>query len=174
MSRLVEDLLLLARGDQVGDSTPAHELIAVGDLLEDAANSSRAAFPVRVINVAAAPGLQVVGDPDQLLRAVRNLVTNAAVHTAPERPILLRSGFDQGSMVIQVVDGGPGLPPDAAAHVFERFWRADKARSRVRGGSGLGLSIVASIVNAHGGTVRFDSSPEYGSTVTIRLPAVHY
>ena len=72
---------------------------------------------------------------------------------------------------IQVVDGGPGLPPDEAAHVFERFWRADKARTRARGGSGLGLSIVAAIVAAHGGSVRFDSTVESGSTVTVWLPA---
>ena len=73
-------------------------------------------------------------------------------------------------MIIQVIDGGPGLPPEEAAHVFERFWRADKARTRARGGSGLGLSIVASIVRAHGGSVRFDSTVEHGSTVTVWLP----
>ena len=111
----------------------------------------------------------MVGDRDQLLRVVRNLVTNAAVHTAPSA----RSGFGarlRAGVAIQVMDGGPGLPAEEAAHVFERFWRADKARTRARGGSGLGLSIVASIVQAHGGTVSFDSSVEAGSTVTVRLP----
>jgi two-component system OmpR family sensor kinase len=73
--------------------------------------------------------------------------------------------------VLRVADAGPGLPADEAPHVFERFWRADKARTRARGGSGLGLAIVASIVQAHGGTVWFDSSVERGSTVTVRLPA---
>jgi two-component system OmpR family sensor kinase len=113
----------------------------------------------------------VLGDRDQLLRVVRNLITNAAVHTAPERPILVRAHTDGGGAVIAVADGGPGLPPEQAAHVFERFWRADKARTRARGGSGLGLSIVAAIVQAHGGTARFDSSVESGSTVTVWLPA---
>jgi two-component system OmpR family sensor kinase len=64
------------------------------------------------------------------------------------------------------------LPPEQSAHVFERFWRADKARSRASGGSGLGLAIVASIVTAHGGTVRFDSTVETGSTVSLLLPAI--
>jgi two-component system OmpR family sensor kinase len=77
---------------------------------------------------------------------------------------------DGPAVAIQVVDAGPGLPPDEAAHVFERFWRADKARTRARGGSGLGLAIVATIVAAHGGTVRFDSSVEAGTTVTVWLP----
>jgi two-component system OmpR family sensor kinase len=113
----------------------------------------------------------VLGDHDQLLRVVRNLITNSAVHTAPGRPILVRTFTDAGGAVITVADGGPGLPPAQAAHVFERFWRADKARTRARGGTGLGLSIVAAIVRAHGGTVRFDSAVETGSTVTVWLPA---
>ena len=103
---------------------------------------------------------------------MRNLLTNAAVHTDPARPILATSALDGDRVVIQVIDGGPGLPPEEAAQVFERFWRADKARSRARGGSGLGMSIVAAIVAAHGGTVHFASSVEHGSTATIVLPAV--
>ena len=70
-----------------------------------------------------------------------------------------------------MIDAGPGLPPEEAAHVFERFWRADKARSRTKGGSGLGMAIVAQIVQTHGGTVRFDSSVQAGTTVTVLLPA---
>jgi two-component system, OmpR family, sensor kinase len=103
---------------------------------------------------------------------VRNLVTNAAVHTADGRPILVRSRDDGSGVLIQVVDGGPGLPPEQAAHVFERFWRADKARTRARGGSGLGMSIVAAIVRSHGGAVYFESSVEDGSTVSVWLPGV--
>jgi len=112
----------------------------------------------------------VFGDRDQLLRVVRNLVTNAAVHTRTDGPIAVDALRDGAEVLVRVTDAGPGLPPDEAAHVFERFWRADKARSRVRGGTGLGLAIVASAVSAHGGTVRFDSTVEGGSTVTVRLP----
>lgn len=170
MSRLVEDLLLLARGDANESHLAEKQLVDVGELLDDAVNGVRAAVPEReiVVDVMASP--HVVGDRDQLLRVVRNLVTNAAVHTAPGRPIHVRCGSVERSAVLQVIDGGPGLPPEEAAHVFERFWRADKARTRGRGGSGLGLSIVASIVRAHGGDVRFESTVEGGSTVTVWLP----
>jgi two-component system OmpR family sensor kinase len=170
MSRLVEDLLTLARSDQ-DDTPPTQHLIEVPDLLDDVVGGVRAAYPTRVIDVVCEPGLTVVGDPDQLVRVVRNLLTNACVHTREGGPIRVTGAADGTNVVIQVLDSGPGLPPEEAAHVFERFWRADRARSRARGGSGLGMSIVSSLVRANGGTVRFDSSVEHGSTVSVRLPA---
>jgi two-component system OmpR family sensor kinase len=172
MSRLVEDLLLLARGDADDAALAMHrELVDVADVLDDAVSGSRAAFPDRPISLDVASAPAVLGDRDQLVRVVRNLVTNAAVHTERGRPIYVRAFADAGGAVIIVADGGPGLPSDQAAHVFERFWRADKARTRARGGSGLGLSIVAAVIRAHGGSVRFDSSVEAGSTVSVWLPA---
>jgi two-component system OmpR family sensor kinase len=172
MSRLVDDLLLLARGDADGAAhLPDRVPVDIGDVLDDAVNSSRAAYPERPIDVEVAELPAVLGDRDQLLRVVRNLITNAVVHTAPGRPILVRGYPDAYGVTVTVADGGPGLPPEQAAHVFERFWRADKARTRARGGTGLGLSIVSAIVAAHGGSVRFDSSVERGSTVTVWLPA---
>jgi two-component system OmpR family sensor kinase len=174
MSRLVEDLLLLARGDADPAAQAAnYEPIAVADLLDDVVSNARAAFAQREIHLQVADAPTIVGDRDQLLRAISNLVTNAAVHTAEDRPITVRAFVDPAApagATIQVIDGGPGLPPEQAARVFERFWRADKARSRARGGTGLGMSIVAAIVRAHGGTVRFDSDVERGSTVTVWLP----
>jgi two-component system OmpR family sensor kinase len=173
MSRLVDDLLLLARGDSNGATHIAERVpVDVADVLDDAVHSSRAAHPDRRFDLSADALPAVLGDRDQLLRAVRNLITNAADHTAPERPILVRGFTDAGGAVVTVADGGPGLPPDQAAHVFERFWRADKTRTRASGGSGLGLSIVAAIVRAHGGSVRFDSDVDRGSTVTVWLPAM--
>ncbi|WP_375503397.1 sensor histidine kinase [uncultured Jatrophihabitans sp.] len=172
MSRLVEDLLLLARGESDGSNRPTRtELVDVPDLVDDCVRGSRAAFAERRIEMQVYGVPQVIGDRDQLVRVIRNLVNNAVVHTAPERPILVRAWGDDANVTVQVVDGGPGLTPEDASHVFERFWRADKARTRARGGSGLGLSIVATIVRAHGGTVRFDSTVEGGSTVTVTLPA---
>jgi two-component system, OmpR family, sensor kinase len=169
MSRLVDDLLLLARGDQGHE--PQRELVDVDELVDVAVAGARAAYPQRRIDVAVAPGLQVIGDPDQLLRALRNPITNAAVHTEPNGPIRVTAYPEGSDVVVRVVDAGPGLPPEQAQHVFERFWRADKARSRAHGGSGLGLSIVASIANAHDGTVDFESTVAGGSTVTLRLPS---
>lgn len=169
MSRLVDDLLLLARGDH--GAAPARERVEVFDMVRDVVDSARVAHPDRPMDLSVTPGLAVLGDRDQLLRVVRNLVTNAAVHTAPGGPVLVRAHAEGEEVVIQVADSGPGLDPEQAAHVFERFWRADKARTRVRGGSGLGMSIVATIVANHQGAVRFDSSPATGSTVTVILPA---
>jgi two-component system OmpR family sensor kinase len=169
MSRLVDDLLVLARGDSA--ARPGEpELVDLDGLLDEAAHSAQAAFPERAIDVETHPMQPVLGDRDQLLRVVRNLVTNAAVHTQADRPIHILGGPHGAGVIIQVVDGGPGLPPEQAAHVFERFWRADRARSRASGGSGLGLSIVDSIVRAHGGSVHFESTVERGSTVTVWLP----
>jgi two-component system OmpR family sensor kinase len=173
MSRLVDDLLLLARGDADGAAhVSEREPVDIADVVDDAVTSCEAAYPGRPIDVEIASLPDVLGDRDQLLRVVRNLIANAAVHTAPGRPILVCGFTDAGGVVVTVADGGPGLPPEQAAHVFERFWRADKARTRARGGTGLGLSIVAAVVRAHGGSVRFDSDVDAGSTVTVWLPAV--
>jgi len=169
MSRLVEDLLTLARGDQ-GQGV-AWTQVEVGELLLDAAAGARAAYPDRQIDVVVPEGLYVLGDHDQLLRVVRNLVTNACVHTAPGGPIRVSAMRAQDWVLLQVADAGPGLPPDQAGRVFERFWRADSSRARRSGGSGLGLAIVASLVQAHGGSIRFDSDVATGSTVSVYLPA---
>ncbi|SDJ15443.1 two-component system, OmpR family, sensor kinase [Frankineae bacterium MT45] len=168
MSRLVDDLLILARSDR---GTILHqELVDVSELVDDAVTGARAAYPLRRIDVATQPGMMLVGDRDQLLRVLRNLITNAAIHTDPAGPITVRASREGENNVLQVQDSGPGLPPEEASQVFGRFWRADKARTRARGGSGLGLSIVASIVEAHNGSVTFESSVAEGSIVTVLLP----
>jgi len=172
MSRLVEDLLIIARGDAVSEAQPVlRDPIDVAAMLDDAVSGARVSFPARQIDLQVVPVPTVHGDRDQLLRVVRNLVTNACVHTREDLPILVRCYPDNSGVTVQVIDGGPGLPPEDAAHVFERFWRADKARTRARGGSGLGLSIVGTLVRAHGGAVAFDSTVEHGSTVSVWLPA---
>lgn len=170
MSRLVEDLLLLARGDDAGAST-TRAPVDLGAIASQAVHDVQMAHPHRHITCSLASHLIVSGDEDQLLRVLRNLVGNAAVHTDPASPISVTGNGTDASVVLQISDGGPGLAPEEASHVFERFWRADKARTRVRGGSGLGMSIVAQIVAAHGGQVYFDSSVAQGSTVTVVLPA---
>jgi two-component system OmpR family sensor kinase len=167
MSRLVEDLLMLARGDQSAELHLSE--VDMGAVVEDAVIGARAAFPDRPIDVELRSSAIVYGDHDQLLRVVRNLINNACVHTAAGGPVKV-TVWRQSSVVVQVIDTGPGLPPEQAAQVFERFWRADSSRARSSGGSGLGLSIVASIVAAHGGTIRFDTDVSTGSTMTVTLP----
>jgi two-component system OmpR family sensor kinase len=171
MSRLVEDLLVLARGDQ--ETMIRREPIDVDTLLAEAAHAVSTAHPDRQLSIVGSPGTVVIGDRDQLLRVLINLASNAAIHT-PSGPIRLEAipgRTPAGEAVaLRVIDSGPGLGPDEAAHVFERFWRADKARSRAKGGSGLGMAIVAQIVAAHGGHVQFDSTVQGGTTVTVTLP----
>jgi two-component system, OmpR family, sensor kinase len=171
MSRLVDDLLMLARGDDESETPNVGILVDIADVVDEAVEGLRASYPDRPISVDTDADLAVIGDPDQLLRALRNLLINAAVHTRPGGPIRVESHKDGTFVLVKVIDAGPGLPPDEVKHVFERFWRADRARSRARGGSGLGLAIVAQIMRTHGGDVDFESSPDEGSTVTLRLPA---
>lgn len=168
MSRLVDDLLALARSDE---GAALHlRIVEVDELIHDAVDSARAAFPGRQLNIEAPPGLVIEGDYDQLLRVLRNLITNAAIHTRPDGPIKVNALRAAEGIIVQVTDNGPGLPPEDANRVFDRFWRADKSRTRARGGNGLGMSIVASTVHNHGGSVHFDSSVETGSTATVVLP----
>jgi two-component system OmpR family sensor kinase len=171
MSRLVDDLLVLARGDQ-GNPMP-RDPVAIDPLVSEAVRAAESAHPERSFEAVLSGGAIVTGDRDQLLRLLLNLLTNAAVHTAADGPIRLEAV--QGrvpsgpAVALKVIDAGPGLPPEEVTHVFERFWRADKARSRAKGGSGLGMAIVAQIVHAHSGSVQFDSSVESGTTVTVTL-----
>jgi two-component system OmpR family sensor kinase len=96
---------------------------------------------------------------------------NALVHTPAGTPIELSVTTGGADVVLEVRDHGPGLPTDDTDALFERFWRADPGRERGRAGAGLGLSIVAAIVDAHGGSVRATNAPGGGAAFTIRLPA---
>jgi two-component system, OmpR family, sensor kinase len=169
MGGLVEDLLTLARSDRgtVAERVP----VDVAEVVDDAVAGLRAAHPERQVSVTDRGPLTVLGDRDQLLQVLTNVLTNAAVHATAPVPISVTAAQEGREVVVKVVDGGPGLPPEQAAQVFDRFWRADAARTRVRGGSGLGMSIVAALVADHGGRVTFDSDVAGGTTVTVRLPA---
>jgi two-component system OmpR family sensor kinase len=179
MGLLVEDLLLLARLDQQRplDRRPV-DLLA---LAAEAVNDARAVAPDRRIELQLANGagaaggpLVVLGDEDRLRQVIANLMSNALTHTPAGSPIELRAGTrrDDGSSsaAIEVVDHGPGLTQEQAERVFERFYRADPARTRAHGGTGLGLSIVAALVAAHGGTVEVSSVPGRGASFRVLLP----
>ncbi|MGP3931051.1 sensor histidine kinase [Nonomuraea sp. KM88] len=173
MSLLVDDLLLLARVDQQRPLKlrPVDMLALAADAVHDA----RILAPDRAVklDVIGGAALIVAGDEVRLRQIVSNLVTNAIIHTEPGSPITVRAGAGDGTLFIEVADSGPGLTPDQLERVFERFYRADSARSRRSGedrGSGLGLAIVQALVEAHGGTVTVESSPEDGSTFRVELP----
>jgi two-component system OmpR family sensor kinase len=169
MSALVDDLLMLERLDQGHGTT--REPVALDELAADAVRDARAAQPERPITVELTPAA-VSGDEAALRQVVANLVTNALVHTEPDVPVHVRVGPTPFGGRLEVADRGQGLEPEVAAHVFERFYRADSARTRSgERGTGLGLAIVRSVVERHGGTVTLLTAPGAGCHFVVDLPA---
>ena len=171
MGLLVEELLLLARLDQQRplETFPVDLLVVASDAVHDA----QAVAPDRAISLDVngdAPAV-VVGDDARLRQVFANLLTNALVHTPAGTPVKVRLQSDDEHVAVEVTDAGPGMDQEQASRVFERFYRADPSRTRASGGYGLGLSIVAALVAAHGGTVGVTSAPGEGATFRVVLPA---
>src|SRR5262249_2730471 len=118
----------------------------------------------------ATPSITLSGDDELLKRMFLNLLDNAVKYTPAGGEIWVEVGAQNGNALIVVRDTGIGIPEASQAHVFDRFYRVDKARSRELGGAGLGLSIADWIVKAHGGKIAVQSSPGKGSTFTVELP----
>lgn len=168
LTRLVNELLDLAlteaapdmRRERIDLNTLAHEVAEQFHALGD-----------RVSEQLSAPPLWAEGDPDRLRQALINLVDNAVRATRSGGRVIVRAAREGGSALLQVVDTGPGIPPDAQPHLFERFYRVDRARHRDEGGTGLGLAITEAIALAHGGTLEVQSELGKGAVFTLRLPA---
>jgi two-component system OmpR family sensor kinase len=169
MGVLVDDLLMLAKLDQGRpiDAEPVDLRAVVEELVSD----HRILHPEWPIELHAEGEGTVVGDELRLRQAVTNLLSNARTHTPPGTPLNVRFETDGDERLVEVADEGPGIPPDLLPRVFERFVRSDPSRARASGGSGLGLSIVAAIVEAHGGRVEAASPPGHGATFRLLLPA---
>jgi signal transduction histidine kinase len=169
MARLVDDLLALARRQE---PTLEHEPVDLGVAVTEASDDFVVPAAARniVLDRAIAPGVVVTGDRDALKRAVANLLENAVRLAPAGSRIRLATGSEGDRAWIAVADEGPGIAPEDQAHVFDRFWRADKARSRADGGTGLGLAIVRQIVKSHGGEIRLQSKVGVGSSFVIWLP----
>jgi two-component system OmpR family sensor kinase len=175
MGSLVEDLLQLARLDQ---ARPVAALpVDLGELAGDAVHDARAVQPDRPVRLELTESLTdvpvVLGDEARLRQVFANLVANALTHTPRGTPVTVRLSEDPADpdvVTVEVRDEGPGLAPEDAERVFERFYRTDSSRTRDAGGSGLGLSIVSSLVAAHGGTVRLTTAPGEGAAFAVRLP----
>jgi two-component system OmpR family sensor kinase len=168
MSVLVDDLLLLARLDQHPEVVLRD--VDLAEVAHLATEASHAIDPERTITVIAPESVIVRGDPAALRRVVDNLLANVRSHTPARTPATVRVTPQGTHVILEVADRGPGLPPDLAAHVFERFSRGDASRSRDAGGSGLGLAIVAAIVEAHGGSVSVTTNTGAGATFAVSLP----
>ena len=169
---LMDDLLALARGDE-GRDAPAPLPLDAEPLLRDATDQARTlaadkALDVR-LHVEAQP-LPVRGDEASLRRLLLILVDNAVKFTPREGTVTVRGGRDGRHVIVSVADTGAGIAPEDQLHVFERFWRADKVRSRDAGGTGLGLSIARHIAEEHGATLTVESEVGRGSQFTLRFP----
>lgn len=171
--RLSEDLLLLARMDNAQPLLRPVE-VALSALLTTAASGAGTQAPERAITVTVdcPDELTVVADPDRLRQAVDNLLDNATRHAPPGSEVQVRARRDDAdSVTLAVSDRGPGFPEEFLPHAFERFQRAEAARSRDGGGAGLGLSIVQAVARAHGGRSSAANRDGGGASVAIHLPA---
>lgn len=169
LTRLSEDLLLLSSSEE---GTPELEPLAVERLVAEVVDELRPLAEARGVSLVldAAGESHVRGNASWLQRCVANLVDNAIKYGGSGGEVVVRVLPTDSSVRIEVRDFGPGIPPEALPHVFERFFRVDKGRSRREGGSGLGLAIVAELVRAMGGRVSVDSRVGQGSTFVIELP----
>ncbi|MFG1667082.1 sensor histidine kinase [Streptomyces sp. Y7] len=171
MGFLLDDLLLLARLDAAEVETPLRPQEAdLVDLVEEAADAFRVSHADHPLTVAPGPGsLALRLDPQRIRQVLDNLLTNAAVHTPAGTEVSVAVSLTGGAARVRIADAGPGIPAADRQRVFDRFYRVDKARSRDRGGSGLGLAVAQSLIRAHGG--RIDLTSEPGATVfTVTVP----
>jgi two-component system, OmpR family, sensor kinase len=169
MGRLVDDLLLLARFD--ADLPLQRRPVDLASIAAEAVTQVRLVNPGRPIRLDAPEPVVVCADGERIRQVIDNLIGNAVQHTPLRSPVLVSVCHERGTAQITVTDRGPGMTSEQAAHVFERFYRADEARSSARGGTGLGLAIAASLTAAHGGAITVETSPGQGASFRVRLPA---
>lgn len=172
IGRLVTDLLELSRL-QGGDPLPQPEPVAVDQVVAEVLDRTRTAAMAKEIDVdfLGTRGLTVYGSEAQLASAVSNLVENAIAYSPEQTRVTITAHGDEELIELAVIDQGIGIDPDDVDRIFERFYRADAARSRATGGTGLGLAIVKHIATNHGGSVDVTSKVGRGATFTLRLPA---
>lgn len=170
LTRLVNDLLTLTRLD----AHPSLQIqpVDLAALAREVAEQIKPVADGRNIEVESSGDTHVQGDSDKLKQVLLNLVDNAVRFTDPKRgEIRISVNESFGNVRLTVSDNGTGIAPEAQPHLFERFYRVDRARTRSSGGSGLGLAIVQAIVLAHGGTVEpVKSVPGQGSAFTVSIP----
>jgi heavy metal sensor kinase len=170
MRGLVDGLLTLARVD-AGNLDIQRQEIDLGVLVQESADllvplAEEKHVALRV----SADSVEMTGDPGRLNQVITNLLTNAIHYNHPGGDVAATVAASEQDVVLKVADTGCGIPEEDAPHIFERFYRVDRARSRGQGGCGLGLAICKSIVEAHGGTIGFSSEEGQGTTFFVRLP----
>ncbi len=171
MSDLVDDLLLLARLDE--QRPVATGTADLTEIVLAAVDTARALAPERSLKAGVSGVVTVEGDATRLRQVVDNLLANVRSHTPADATCSISLSVDDGKAVIVVADTGPGVGTGQLAHLGDRFYRVDEARTRVSGGNGLGLSITKAIVATHRGTIDFAPNQPQGLVATIRLPNAH-
>lgn len=174
LAALTQEIIELSRlqdPDNIGEM----ELVDIDTVIAEAIERVEVEARARSITIVSGgtPGLAVYGDEALLITAVRNLLDNAVRYSAPSSRVSIGTSHDDALVRIAVVDQGIGIDPDMRERVFERFFRADVARTRETGGTGLGLSIVKHVMNDHGGQVHLWSELGAGSTFTLVLPEAY-
>jgi two-component system, OmpR family, sensor histidine kinase BaeS len=172
LTRLVGDLRDLSLAE-VGGLSLSLAPVSLGELLETLMANLEPVAAAKGISLtaAAAPGLPAVqADPDRLRQVLVNLLANALQYTPAGGSVAVTASSSSEGVAVRISDTGPGIAPEELPHIFDRFYRADKSRSRATGGSGLGLAIVRSLVELHGGRVTVESEPGKGTCFTILLP----
>ena len=171
LQRIIDDLQDLAAAD-AGTLRLHREPVPAGDLLGQVAAAHRVAADAAgvALRAEADDTAWLDADPVRMRQALGNLVSNALRHTPADGTVTLTARRAGEQVVLTVADTGTGIAPEDLPHVFDRFWRAEKSRSRRTGGSGLGLPIVRHLVAAHGGTAEAASEPGEGAVFTLRLP----
>ncbi len=172
VSELVDELLLLARLDQHDPSESPIELARVDltTIVAEAVEAARDLDHHRRIALVAKGPVTVMGDDVRLRQLLDNLLSNIRRHTPDGTRVRVQVGIQGDLAVVEVADDGPGIEPEHAERIFERFYRVDPSRSRQRGGVGLGLSIVAAIAEAHGGRATCEPVIPHGARFRIELP----
>ena len=171
MSRIIDDLLTLAKAD-AGQITVQREPVKleaiIRDLYEDALVL---AVPGGLsVELVKAEPCVVAGDPARLRQLFRIMLTNAVQYNDAGGKIRMGCERTDGKALVSIEDTGIGIPPESLDKIFQRFYRVDQARTRVKGGSGLGLSLAKWIVESHGGRISVSSTPGKGSIFTVELP----
>jgi len=172
LTLLIDDLLMLSTLDS-GNIRLALQSVSLGGAVQEVADDLRGRAHARGVTIKnqVGPALIVQADPDRLRQVISNLIDNAIKYGRIEGAVVISArSLDSRRIEVSVQDDGPGIPAEACARIFERFFRGDKARSREQGGTGLGLAIVKHVVQAHGGEVRVESAPGAGARFSFTLP----
>jgi two-component system sensor histidine kinase SenX3 len=171
LANLVNDLVDLSRlqgGEPIKDPVP----VEVDRVVAEAVDATKTLAHAREIDVVVGEPIAavVMGDENQLVMALRNLVTNAVAYSPARTRVAVAARQSRGVVEISVTDQGIGIPAEEQHRIFERFYRVDPARSRITGGTGLGLALVKHVCQNHGGECTVWSVEGEGSTFTLRLP----